>query len=505
MPRIPRAVELVRVSTAGQVRDDTPEAQRRALDRLRVSRPCTVIERIEALGVSGALAERDRADLQRLRVLSAARAYDELRVWSVDRLTRSADLRDRAAIWGFALDAGAVIVDAGGRVLDPGDESGIGEIDYYLQTLFASRERAKIIARTGAGRRRAAEDGRLSQGSPPYGRRYDHATRSWVLVDEQAEVYRRAIDWALEGRSTRDIAAALNASGPGPTRGARWGDSTIKRMLSQTDTLVGRYHVCGVTTQIPPICDEVTAARLRRAVDSRRSSPGPRPHIEAALRGLLTCGECGERAHVLSDGVGRSARYSCPRPRSTCAGRSVRVPVADGAVRAALLGALSDPLVLRAAAERWCEEAPRTSADTADGVARDRARLAGQEARLLRLLDDGLVSEGVARERLGALRAAAAEVDARGHALALAEGAPSPAGHAAEVAERLAGVVRRASAARWRELLVTLCPSRPGYGARLTREGVALALRLPLGDPGEMVTSSANSAHFTGLLVVAAC
>ena len=74
-----------------------------------------LVERIEAPGVSGALSVQERPDLQRLAELSAARAYDELRVYALDRLTRADDPRERIAVFGMALDAGAIIVDVHGH------------------------------------------------------------------------------------------------------------------------------------------------------------------------------------------------------------------------------------------------------------------------------------------------------------------------------------------------------------------------------------------------------
>ena len=43
-----------------------------------------------------------------------------------------------------------------GRVINPSDESGMGEIDYSLRTMFAARETEKIRDRTMTGRRRLA-------------------------------------------------------------------------------------------------------------------------------------------------------------------------------------------------------------------------------------------------------------------------------------------------------------------------------------------------------------
>lgn len=514
---LPRAVELIRVSTEGQAERDTPELQRRALDKLRQSRPCVVVERIEALGVSGALGREARDDLRRLEALSRARAFDELRVWNLDRLTRSADLRERAAIWGFALDAGAVIVDASGRALDPSDESGIGEVDYYLQTFFASRERAKIIARTGAGRRRAAEDGHLSQGSPPYGRRYDHEAKRWVLVPEQAEVYRRIVREIIAGRSTREVVAGLNRDGIPAARSECWWDSSVKRLL-HAESIVGRYEVCGCVTEIPAIVDRATWEEAQRALERNRSRAGAPGTLPAMLRRRLACGVCGRTAHVLTWHRGEPSRYGCPAARliagEPCAERRTHlVAKADAAVRAALERLLTTPDVLRVAAgldrgpadvTRWRQQIAR--ADQAAARARD------SEARLLRLLDDGAVSEDVARERLSAVRqerAAAAEARAAAEAALESEAAREAArdtleDRAAELAER----VRGAPDAKWGELVEILFPLRQPFGLkiwpdrRITGTGrlpLAPALIERVREAGEPGQSSARCGRIAGV------
>lgn len=502
---LPRAVELIRVSTTGQAERDTPELQRRALDRLRVSRPSLLVERVEALGVSGALGAGERDDLQRLAALAEARAFDELRVWSLDRLTRADDPRERMAIFGMALDAGAVIVDATGKVIDPADESGIGELDWYLQTFFASRERRKIVERTRAGRRRAAEDGLLSQGSPPYGRRFDHETHSWVLVPEQAEVYRRIVGEILAGRSTRQIVAALNRDRVPAARSDRWWESSVKRLL-HTEAIVGRYKTCGCTTQIPPIVDEVTWARARAALEGARASHGPTASRPALLRGRLVCGACGQRARVITYDAASPSRYGCPAKNQRSAGspecsdrRTIPVAAADESVREALVDVLSAPNVLRAAVKAGRDETPE--APSLESVEEQQRQLERQEGRVLRLLDDGLLSEAVARERLADVKASRAEL-ARKRMEALARGAEvAEDGDVERAVSLLAPAVRRASAEQVGQLVELLFPRRQPYGMRLTAEGIECHGWLELNAAaiaGRMATSSARSAHSAG-------
>ena len=176
----PRFVELVRVSSSGQAARETPQIQRDALDRLQASHPGTLVERLEVKGgISGAATMERRTDLVRLQQLTRQRAYDEIRVYHLDRLTRAEDPRERMAVLGMALDAGAVILDTSGRLIDPGDDSGMGELDFYLNTWAAAMERKRILRRTLDGRHRKAAAGHFIQGRAPYGLAWDKEAASW--------------------------------------------------------------------------------------------------------------------------------------------------------------------------------------------------------------------------------------------------------------------------------------------------------------------------------------
>lgn len=355
--KLPRIVELVRVSSEAQKEKNTAELQRIALDKLRMSRPGVLVRRIEALAVSGAKGVLQREDLQELLRLSRAKAYDELRVWNLDRLTRSEDPRERMAVFGMAIDAEAKIVDCTGKVIDPKDTSGMGELDYYLQSFFASRERLKIIARTGAGRRRAAQEGVLVQGSPPYGRRFNHDAKRWELVPHEVETYQRIIREVLAGKSVREIVDGLNQSAIAPARKSKWSPSTVKRLL-RVPTIVGEYTVCGFKSHIPPITTREEWDQVRAALQMRRTTkPLGSVAIPSILRGLMKCEACGMTVHVMSDGKGTIPRYKCPSPkkrggRPPCPDpRSIQVPLADKMAMEALCKVMSNSKRFKAAME----------------------------------------------------------------------------------------------------------------------------------------------------------
>jgi DNA invertase Pin-like site-specific DNA recombinase len=218
VPPLPRYVELIRVSSAGQAERDTPADQRRALQRLAQARPGVLVECIEdgAAGLSGAKGFADRPDLQRLAALARAREFDELRVRHVDRLTRHLDMRERAAIYGMVADAGACIVTADNHVIDPTNE--IGEVDYFLQTWTSAREKKRILERTREGRRRKLAAGEIIACSP-WGRTWNKTTKTWTVDERAMALYRRIFSEVLSdhGRAPRG-----RAEREGRGHAARW-------------------------------------------------------------------------------------------------------------------------------------------------------------------------------------------------------------------------------------------------------------------------------------------
>ncbi|HYS07269.1 MAG TPA: recombinase family protein [Myxococcales bacterium] len=362
----PRFVELIRVSTSGQHDRDTPENQRRALDRLRAARPGVLVERIESpSGISGALGVADRPDLQRLAKLVQARSFDELRVYDVDRLTRAEDPRERFAIYGMIQDAGAVIVDTSGRETNPGDASGLGEIDFYLRTFFASQERKRILRRTIDGKSRCAKAGLWTGFGLPYGIDWDATAKKFIVDPKLAKVIHRVFAEADAGRPVRKIAKGLNADGIASCTGGRWGSAGTLRVLHQQSYLTGQLAVRVAGERVvhenafTPVITRDLWDRVRASLVSRRCRPGVRwTTKEALLRGLAICGRCGASIHVQSDGNGHNKGrryYRCSTRhassgRESCGASYHRLERTDEAVWSALSKALADSSWLTKAA-----------------------------------------------------------------------------------------------------------------------------------------------------------
>ena len=291
----PRYVELVRVSGRNQVERETPESQRRDLDRLARSRPGIRIARIEALAVSAALPIEQTVQGQQLLAL-AGDGFDELRLWDVDRGlgARADDPRDRLAVFGMAREAGAVIVDCSGRVIDP--EKEMGELDYYLRTFFAAQERRKIVQRTRAGKQRVAADGEYSgAGFLPYGLEWNRDRRQWSIDETRAAIVREVYRRCIAGDAIGTIVADLNARGIPTQQRKRWYAGTVQRML-RSPAYRGEHTLEGITVQVPAIIDDTTWHEVQHLLEARPKRRKART-TQSLCVGRVWC-PCGQRAYV---------------------------------------------------------------------------------------------------------------------------------------------------------------------------------------------------------------
>jgi len=217
-----RAVAYLRASTDRQ--DLSPGAQRAAIERWAAGAGVTVVAWHEDLGVSGGTALEERPGL--LAAIDALDAHHAgvLVVAKRDRLAR--DVLTAALVERLCERKGARIQAADGAGNESGPE---GALMRTLLDAFAAYERALIRARTkGALAVKKARGERI--GGVPLGSSVGADGRLAVDAAETAAVA-RARELRAEGRSLREIAAALDAEGHRP-RGKRWHVETLSRIVA---------------------------------------------------------------------------------------------------------------------------------------------------------------------------------------------------------------------------------------------------------------------------------
>jgi hypothetical protein len=339
-------------------------------------------------------------------------------------LSRNSDPRERLAIYGMIQDAGAVIVDAEGRVTDPADDSGMGEMDFYLRSFFASQERKHILRKTQDGKARCASEGKWTGQGLAYALRWDDDKEKFAVDAEQALIVRRIYGEASLGKPVRKIAAGLNADGvPSlsaawqkrpdrysnrlPPKG-EWGGAGILRVLHQEAYLTGRLYTTVNGQRIThdhafkPIIAQELWDRVQHSLRARQCRPGVRWTTKPALlRFLARCGRCSKTMHVHSDGRGHNKGrryYACGAGHKPWH----RLEPTDEQAWSMLVEAFSDPSQLLKAT--GLAAAPI-------GAFNGKSQVASCKAKLKALLAHEIETVGLRRR--GKLSAAAYEVELR--------------------------------------------------------------------------------------------
>ncbi len=371
-------------------------------------------------------------------------------------------------------DAGAIIVDAGGHVVDPATE--IGEVDYFLQTWASARERRKIVERTVEARRRLSAQGRPMT-TIPYGRRYDFQAGEWSTDPGEMKVYRRIFREVGGGTSLHQLAARLNGEGIRAPKGGLWEASSLRRML-RNPSAIGHMTSYGHPIDCPPVVDEVTQRRALAVLARGRTRSGPPAKHPALLRKIATCALCGSTMHVV---VGEALYYRCahakgrPGAPATCEATTCH-PVAqvDAAFLAALRAAVDDPdRVLRQASRRGAGVGQ--AEEDLSALRRELERLDRREENLVRMRSQGEVRDEVWRRQsaeIARLRAGAEE--RRTTAAAIVDAHTVAREHAKDARSAVEAIRRKLARAGWpdwRRLVEQVFPRQDGTWVRLHPSG----------------------------------
>jgi DNA invertase Pin-like site-specific DNA recombinase len=308
-----RYVEQIRVSSEGQNDRDTPEVQRRELDAWRKREPGVLVERIEHVG-TGTAGLQDRPDLQRLKVLAEKKAFDELRLYSVSRASRSEDVQDQVLVFGMCQRAGAVIRTSNGTTYDPKDSFAI--LRWMMEIGAAAADRKQILKNTGMGRARVADEGGKPAGPTPFGLAYDKQRGMWSIHSEHAKVVRRIHEWCGSGVSVLNILRRLNETRAPAPRSKGWARSTVLRVL-RSRVYIGEYlYRIGASEAlkitVPAIVSVQVWSRTQDALNSRRNRPSRDTYAcEALLRQHAVCGVCERGMHVWKQNKKGHVYYRC--------------------------------------------------------------------------------------------------------------------------------------------------------------------------------------------------
>lgn len=341
--------------------------------------------------------------LQLLADVEAGR-YQAVLCMDIDRLGRGA-MSDQGVILETFKAAGVKIITPR-KSYDLNNE--LDEEYTEFETFMARRELKLIKRRLQRGAQKSLEEGAFLC-EPPYGYRRDTVGRrpTLAVVEEEAAFVRLMFQMYREGAGCQAIADAVNDMGARPRRAARFGRTSVARILKNPvymgKVVWGRDAVIkkgGKRTAVhrpaqewkvsdglhPPLVDAEAFRQVQRIFESRGHPPYYRGRVENALAGLVRCAVCGQKLQRRPYGArGEADHLFCPT-RGCCA--STRMDRVEGA----LLDALQ-PVWEGLPLEKASGDEIRNMADKERirrAAERELTMLQGQKGRLHDLLEQGV-------------------------------------------------------------------------------------------------------------------
>jgi site-specific DNA recombinase len=472
---VPTCAIYCRVSSQEQQRRGTIESQRRVLTDLARTLGHPVFATYEDDGKSakaGSLEARDA--FARMLVDAEAKRFELVLVVDIDRLTRTDDMIERAAILGPLQRANVQIVTPHGP-LDL--RTFIGDVLVTLHAAVAAQERKKIMERTRQGRRTAMLRGEKPHGHPPYGLTYSK-DKGWGVDEERAAIVREIHHRIGAGETCIAIAVDLNRRGVIPPRPAtfigapEWNRQVVWRLVRHSrNRYMGTWlanKTDGFTMPVPALVteeeieavDAVLRDHRRRGLEHRTTA------VYLLDRGLLRCKKCGStvgvqtaRADPRTPQYPVYATYVCRRryglPKGhpdRCDLRTVRTVDLDRQLWGELQDIILSPAFFRIAMERrrqWMTLGQLGMEAQAAKARSEIERLRKVEATIM---DAGIVGRIPADALSGRLAVIASEVARHEETLRSASKGPTaPKVSEEEIAEAIESLRMRVASAEGKE------------------------------------------------------
>lgn len=260
----------------------------------------------------------DRPGFQRCISDGVAGKYDILVIYKTDRFARNVEIAQHYKRKLF--EAGVELHSVReGEVKDTPEGflfSGMTDLwaDYYSRNLSVqiregNQKNAKKLKASGVRR---------------YG--YDVDENDHFIINEsEAEVVREVFSMYLDGYTSNQIAAALNARGIPTARGARWQAPPLLKMI-KNPAYIGTYSYAGhvVEDAIPAIIDKGAFYLAQEITNNRTRGKRMSVRSEYVLSNKLYCLTCGSSMSGTSgtSATGKKYRYyTCSKKKDGCAHR----------------------------------------------------------------------------------------------------------------------------------------------------------------------------------------
>ena len=392
----------------------------------------------------------ERPQVRQLLSDVGAGLWDGVLVMDVDRLGRG-DSIDQGIIMQTFMYAGVLLITPD-KIYDPANDSD-GEF-FEMKLFFARREYKAITKRMQRGRLASAMDGCYMGSRPVYG--YERVKlagrKGWSLkvVPEKAEIVRSVFAWYADGIDGQEVGAAviadrLNQMGLRTDLGHRFEPSYIRNMLQnpvyigkvQWNQRVTKYRIQdGQRVKSRPkyenpvladgfhegIVDPALFARVQSMFAGHAKRPKNLMLQQVnPFAGLMVCSCCGKHMQRKPDPLRGGDFLYCPTQH--CPTCSTYISVVEDAVLSVLARWAVEFDGAQAPAD--LPSAPEIAAARAAAaqLSEQRATLDGQMRRLYDLLEQGIYSADLYRERRDELTARIGAIDEN---LAALSRAPRP-------------------------------------------------------------------------------
>jgi len=337
LPPGTRAAIFVRISSEGQVKDESPAVHLARSHEYCELHGWPVVAVYQLDAVSGDERFMEHAETKRMWRAVEANQFDVLVFYSLARIGR--DLLSLLKIEKHLRDHGKYMASTRRGVVDTSTPE--GREAFVNEGSRAQSEREELSLRVRAGLKTRAKLGQIVAATPPYGYRkipVPGSTKSKTLAIDPIEGPIRALMYELylKHRRLSRVAAELNARSYRNRAGAPFGPVHVKKLLLESSAM-GVYHSnrmgAGAVLKpeeewIPIACPALVSVEdWERCRALLTSKVRPARKTIWAYSGLLLCG-CGEKMYVRSNFNQNSKEERFP-PRYECRGCKNKIAVTD--------------------------------------------------------------------------------------------------------------------------------------------------------------------------------
>lgn len=312
----------IRVSTEDQARGESPKNHEHRARMYAELKNWDVIELYDLSGVSGK-SVIDHPEAKRMLADVAAGKIKALIFSKLARLARNVrellDIADRFQLHGANLVSLEESIDT---------STPAGRLLFTVIGALAQWEREEISARVSASVPVRARQGKPTGGKGPFG--YVWQDKQLVINPAEAPMVRALFDTFMKLRKILSTAEEMNRKGLRTRNGAKWGTTTVKRILTDP-TYKGMKRANyskskgdkkswalkpekeWVFFEVEPLIAAETWNEVN-AVITRNAAPYPAtppPIGKYAFSGLLSCGDCNKKMYVMTNKWMKDPRYTC--------------------------------------------------------------------------------------------------------------------------------------------------------------------------------------------------